>query len=501
MKKKTLLLFYMCCSFSIVLAQSIKFKESIGGVTPDYGYGAKQTYDNGYIAVGSTASFSYGETDVYVVRTDSNGFVLWPQRHFGTPFVDVGRSVEETKDSSLIITGFTNGNLANGYDVLLLRLDKWGDSLWWKTYGGTGWDFAYSVHQTFDRGFIIAGGTYSYGVGGEDFWLIKTDANGDTMWTKTYGGTKDDEARSVRQTSDSGYILVGTTKSFGDTTGDIYVVKTKANGDTLWTKKYGGSKEDDGTDIVTCKNGGYALCGRSYSFPVKGSKMYLIRIKSNGDTLYSNIANYVYPKDTVYESLEGIVELPNGYFSSIGVYFGQYSASGNGNGYMYVTDSVFNWKAGNTYGTIGGEGCYSLSVTKDKGYIICGFTDSTSLGFAEANLFLIKTDSVGVDPHSPFLLSTKNLSSTLNFISAYPNPFNSVLNITLNTNSSLNPIDFRISIVDIRGQSRIPSYRIISASNQDIALQINKNNLNPGIYFIQYYSGQQMIGISKIAVE
>jgi len=112
-----------------------------------------------------------------------------------------------------------------------------------KTFGGGSSDYAYAVQQTTDGGYILVGETWSFGAGNEDIYLIKTDANGDTLWTRTYGGTVRDEGWAVRQTTDGGYIVAGYTQSFGAGWDNVYLIKTNSNGDTLWTKTYGGSEQ------------------------------------------------------------------------------------------------------------------------------------------------------------------------------------------------------------------------------------------------------------------
>ncbi len=487
------------CSFTICQAIPVKFKLSIGGNAPDAGYSAIQTFDKGYLAIGSTSSYTKGLSDVYIVKTDSLGSLLWA-KHYGGANIYAGYAVQETNDSSLIIAGYTNNTSGNNYEILLLKLDRWGDSLWSKTYGGSGWNFGYSVRQTFDGGYIIAGGTYCYGAGGEDFWMIKTDLNGDTLWTKTYGGSLNDEAHSVRQTSDSGYILIGTSKSFGDSSGNVYVVKTNALGDTLWTKNYGGPKEADGTDIIECKNGDFAFCGRTYSYPPIGySKMFMDRLSKNDSLLWTTI-NTLYLPDSSYSSFESIVETKSGNIAASGITKGKGGAQYDGE--LIIVNANGNYFGGSTFGTAQNSGFSSLAATLDNGYILCGYTDSTSSGPGESNLFLVKTDSSGNSVTSPFLLSTKTIqNSILNSVSAYPNPFSSDLNIILNTSAELNPSEFRFSIRDISGRSCNADCSISSISTHSLEIKLNRGNLQQGIYFIQYYLGQQTIGVSKVVIE
>ncbi|MFZ8835339.1 MAG: hypothetical protein ACO2O5_14280, partial [Candidatus Caldipriscus sp.] len=135
-----------------------------------------------------------------------------------------------------------------------------------KTYGGTDDDGAYSVQQTSDGGYIVAGYTASFGAGSWDIFLIKTDANGNIQWAKTYGGTDEDRAHSVQQTSDGGYIVAGVTFSFGTGYSDAFLVKTDANGNIVWAKTYGGTYSDYAYSVQQTSDGGYIVAGHTNSF-------------------------------------------------------------------------------------------------------------------------------------------------------------------------------------------------------------------------------------------
>jgi hypothetical protein len=152
-------------------------------------------------------------------------------RTYGGTNNDWSRSVRRTSDGGYIVAGRTGSFGAGGADVFLIKIDANGNISWAKTYGGTYSDEAYSVQQTSDGGYIVAGYTNSFGAGNTDFFLIKTDANGNVQWAKTYGGTNWDEAFSVQQTSDGGYIVAGRTASFGAGVEDFFLIKTDANGD------------------------------------------------------------------------------------------------------------------------------------------------------------------------------------------------------------------------------------------------------------------------------
>src|ERR1035437_7667261 len=207
-KHEIIFLLILLIAFSNKSSSQVKFEQILGGTGYDYGYSVIQTYDKGYVFAGSTTSYGSGNSDAYILKTDSLGVMLW-QKTFGDINIDQAYSIKETTDSGLVIAGFTNSFGYGGYDMYVIKTDKNGNAIWTKTYGGTNWDFAYSIEPTTDGGYIIAGGTYSFGKGNEDMYLVKTNSTGDTLWTKTYGGANEDEAKSVKQTTDGGYMTVG----------------------------------------------------------------------------------------------------------------------------------------------------------------------------------------------------------------------------------------------------------------------------------------------------
>ena len=491
-----IILFALLGSTFISLGQSNEFKATFGGLMPDYSYGVIQTKDHGYVTVGSTNSFTGGGfTDIYLIKTDSNGVGLW-SRNFDNQDIEVGRSLIELPDSSLLITGYSNIGDSTGYNVDLLKTDKLGNKLWERVYGGINWDFGYCVKQTLDGGFIIAGGTYSYGAGNEDMWLIKTATNGDTLWTRTYGGFLNDEARSVKQTSDGGYLLIGTTQSFGDSLGDVYVVKTDALGDTIWTKTYGGIKEDDGTDIIELPNGEYELCGRTYSYSTSNCKQFLMKISHTGLPIWTQY----YGKDSLYNSLEGIAYKHVNEIATVG----SYTNFGSTVGYLLLTDSNGYFQSGWAYGCTGvtnTANLYSMALTKDGGFILCGNTDSTQWGFGAPNVFLVKTDTTGYLPPVPFILSVSTINATWQgTIAAYPNPSNQTIHILVTPYSDASIEHPQLQTMDVAGKIIPVTFTMNKLTSNQIELNLSNENLPPGIYSVTITDSSRYLGTLKLVV-
>ena len=210
-------------------AQVVRFAKTYGGTNWDGAFSVQQISDGGYILAGYTNSFGAGNFDLFLIKTDASGNVQWAKTYGGTSW-DEAYSVRQTLDGGYIVAGWTNSFGAGGADILLIKTNASGNVQWAKTYGGTSNDYAYSVQQTSDGGYIVAGYTESFGAGGVDVFLIKTYANGNLQWAKTYGGTGYAYAYSFQHTSDGGYILAGYTNSFGAGSWDIFFVKTDANG-------------------------------------------------------------------------------------------------------------------------------------------------------------------------------------------------------------------------------------------------------------------------------
>ncbi|MCP1298066.1 T9SS type A sorting domain-containing protein [Chryseobacterium sp. S0630] len=260
----------------------IEWQKSIGGSDRDIAKDILQTSDEGYIIAGTSYSNdgdvlgSHGGSDIWIIKTNSTGNVQW-QKSLGSSSAEQVQSIQQTSDNGYIIAA-TTGNIADGdvtqiyggSDYWIIKLDSYGNLQWQKSLGGTGFDTANSIQQTFDGGYIVAGiyerSIYPYPLS-SDYGIIKLASNGDVQWQKFFGGNKSDGAKSIQQTSDGGYIIAGLSNSNnGDVLGnhgntDAWIIKTDNTGTLQWQKSLGGNAET----IRKTVDGGFIIIGYSSS--------------------------------------------------------------------------------------------------------------------------------------------------------------------------------------------------------------------------------------------
>jgi hypothetical protein len=247
-----------------------------GGGGVDIGYGILETADHGFAIVGRSTTYSNGDADFLLIRTDSVGTALWIQ-HYGGAAFDLCWNVTATSDGGFALAGRTQSFGAGGEDFWLVKTNANGDSLWSKTYGGAALDRAYSVAECADGGYAIGGHTFSFGAGLSDYWIVKTNSSGDSLWSKTIGTASSDPGYFMRETSDNGFVLAGV--SFGGGAGaDVWVVKLSATGDSTWSKRMGGAATDAAYWIEQTSDGGFILAGGTSSSGAGNTDFYLIRL-------------------------------------------------------------------------------------------------------------------------------------------------------------------------------------------------------------------------------
>jgi hypothetical protein len=291
---------------------SVQWTKTYGGTEPEEATSVVQTNDGGYMLAGHTASFGTGSWDIWLVKTDAYGNVQW-NKTYGGPDVEYAYCVAQTSDGGYIVTGQTISFGAGYTDFYLVKTDASGIMQWNKTYGGALSENSYSVIQTVDGGYMVVGGTDSFGPPSRNDWLVKTDANGDLQWSRTYGGADCDQAYSVVQTSDGKYAIAGYTQSFGI---GFWLVKTDVDGSVQWNKTYGGGS-DEAYSVKQTSDGGFILAGPSYE---KGDPdFWLVKTDSSGNMEWNKTyggASYDIAKSVVQTSDRGYIVA--GYTQSFG---------------------------------------------------------------------------------------------------------------------------------------------------------------------------------------
>lgn len=227
----------------------------------EFGRCVQQTLDGGYIIIGTS-----------LIKTDANGNLVWQK-----PFS--GSCIRQAPDGGYIIVGSTG---ANDY---LIKVDALGNLLWQKTFGGNNYDRHVCVQLTSDGGYIIVGTTRP-SKGDAEVYLIKTDASGNLLWHRTFGGSNDDEGLFVQQTLDGGYIIVGTTLSFGAGSRDVYLIRTDPYGNLLWQKTFGGNGYESARTVHQTLDGGYVIGGSTTSFAARFRDGYVVKTDPYGNLLW-----------------------------------------------------------------------------------------------------------------------------------------------------------------------------------------------------------------------
>ncbi|OYD17095.1 hypothetical protein CH333_01950 [candidate division WOR-3 bacterium JGI_Cruoil_03_44_89] len=477
-KRAPLLGMIMLLWMGIILANGpdTLWTRTYGGDSAEVGYSVQQTYDEGYIITGYTKSFGAGLSDVYLIKTDEYGDTTWTKTYGGSN-ADVGYSVQQTSDSGYIIAGYTKSFGEGREDVYLIKTDENGDVIWSKTYGGPYIDVGRSVQQTSDSGYIVAGWTKLGNSGDYDVYLIQTDARGDTLWTRKYGTSicgwrSDDRGYSVQQTSDSGYIITGYT-DFPTVDGPcVYLIKTEAGGDTIWTKVYGsGASMFIGYSLQQTIDGGYIIAGL-YDDYYKGSHIYLIKTDSIGNTIWTGI----------YGGCAGysVQQTPDGGYIVAGVT----AFSGWADINLVKIDSIGDTIWTKIYGGTEADEGWSVRKTFDGEYIVAGGTQS--FGAGDWDVYLIKTE---VDPVS---IEEEEYHQKEFFISqCVPNPFKNRTLIQYGLPKSSN---VRIVISNLIGQEVRTLINKKENAGQHMVMWDGRDNsgkkVSSGVYFLKFQTGE-----------
>jgi len=349
----------------------------IGGEDTEHFKAIKETSDNGFIIVGYVESFTTDDKAVYLVKTDSMGEIEW-SHSYGDTQDDEGNDVIQTPDGGYLVSGYTKSYGAGLTDVWLIKTDSTGEIQWEKVIGGAKNDVANSVIALENGEYVVVGSTSSYGAGSSDCWLLKTSSEGEILWNMTLGGTSYDNGHDIISVDD-GLLIVGETSSYGAGWNDFWLVKLDMDGVASWNKTYGGSLNDAGKSIIATDDG-YLLAGTSESFGDNLPEGYIVKVDSSGELQWEN--NYGGASDDYLESVTiypDIGYLCVGYTLSTG--------TGESDVWLFSINNDGELLEESFYGGALRDRMYDIIPTSDDGYIIAGFTWSFG---TSGNGYLIK---------------------------------------------------------------------------------------------------------------
>jgi hypothetical protein len=423
-----LIVISFCCMPWLAFAQAptIQWEKCIGGTDMEYGYCVKPTHDNGFIVAGTSNSVGFelpanhGSYDAYIVKLSATGAILW-QTMVGRAGADYANAILQTEDDGYVMVGSTSSSDSafagnhGGFDVLVARLSADGLIEWQTLLGGSGDDYGYDISRTFDSGYIIAGrtasadGNITLNHGGYDYWVVKLSVTGSLQWQRTFGGSSDDNAVSIRQTADSGYIIAGDSYSAdGDKSSsrggeDYWVLKLSPAGDIQWQKTLGGTGSDYAQAVRQTYDGGYIVAGGSNSADgditaaVGAGDYWVVKLSATGAITWQQSLGSA--ADDAANAIE--VTSDGGYIVAGWVSAG----SGDVTGARGQADYwLVKLSAGGTMqwqkcmGSIGNENAYSVSEAATGEYIVAGYSSygglDVSLNHGSLDIWVAKLGAV-----------------------------------------------------------------------------------------------------------
>jgi len=359
-----------------------EWKKSYGGSGKDIAKSVIFTDDGGLLIAGYTRSFGEGKLyNFHIVKTNNNGYTEW-RRTYGGKFDDEAEDIIQTKDGGFAIAGSSESFQGRAqYDFYMIKTDSKGRKQWDFGDGGNYDEKCYSIIQTDDGGYLLAGSTITYGARGTDFWVVKVDSGGNKSWSKAYGGDGDDICRSVIKTGDGNYLLAGYTDSFGDPGQGSYLVKIDKEGEKIWDRASGGTFDDYAYDVILTEDGGFVYVGSTTSYGAGEESFWLVKTDPEGHEEWN------YSSDGSYDEVAySVVETDDGNYL-MGGYTSSYGQGGRDFWAVEVNDKGEEVSK-KTFGSGGDEIAYSIARSDNGKYALAGYTESYGAG--QSDFWVVK---------------------------------------------------------------------------------------------------------------
>ena len=450
-----------------------EFNVTFGGADNDNATSVIETSDGGFALAGDTVSFGSGDNDAWLIKTDENGTEQF-SKTFGGPGDNKVRSVVQTSDGGYALAGDTRssspGPIPDLPDAWLIKTDSDGNEQFTKTYGGVAPDGAVSVVQTSDGGFAIAGTTASFGSGGSDPWLIKTDASGNEQFNETFGGSGIDTGQDVVQTSDGGFALSGTFESSSGSR-DPLLVKTDSSGNEQFSKTFGRSEDTIAFSLDQTSDGGFALStGPPVPVPPGGGEAGLIKTDSSGNEQFSKTFGGA---DT--ERAGSVIQTSDGGFA-LGAST-QSFGSGDFDAWFIRTDGNGDIEVNETFGGPEADRAASVVETSDGGFALSGLTESFGAGGKDA--WLVKVSGEGGPVPTP-----PNFEVTIDSTNS-PVEEGEVLSVTGTVENTGGQPDTQTIEATLSGAGSVTETVSLNASeSRTETFSVPTNLIGPGTYTI-----------------
>jgi len=449
------------------------WQKALGGTDYDQAESIQQTFDGGYIVAGISTSVNgdvtgnHGFGDAWIVKLDTAATIEW-QHSYGGSADDGAFAIEQTSDSGYIVAATSTSNNGDvtgnhgGVDCWIFKINSTGALEWQKSYGGSSIEIPYDIHSTNDHGFIFAGytnsnnGDITLNHGFDDYWIVKTDSAGNIQWQKSFGGSDQDHALSVQQTTDGGYLAGGFSNSLnGDVTlnngsYDYWIIKLDSAGSLLWQQSLGGSLDDKGQCLALCADGGFVISGFTASsdsdvtFNHGYEDLWMVKFDSSGLIQWEKSFGGS-GVDQAY-SIKQITD--GGYIAAGSSYSLDGDVTGNHGGYDYwvlKTDSAGALEWEKSLGGSSVEEAYCIRAADSNAFIIAGGTlsnDGDVTGnHGDFDYWITKINSNTSTGTDPSAISNNELK-------IYPNPAHDYLNIQRSSSLHL-----KIKISDTLGNS------------------------------------------------